>query len=166
MEELGRSASLPRTGAELAHVVSMFLKTSNAKDDADKTMAQFIHQAMVRRSVVVNLIATMKRKGHRAYKHIDMNEVIAKSAALPENGVPPEMIRLLPEDDMLDNIEVQTNRTPIPIAKSVEEASDMLETKEMNAVVNERRTEDEVDINARHNAVLQDLIGQLNKHQK
>ena len=53
MEELGRSASLPRTGEELAHVVSILLKTSNAKDDADKHMPRFIHQAMVRRSVVV-----------------------------------------------------------------------------------------------------------------
>ena len=76
MEDLGRSASLPRTGQELAHVVSILLKTSNAHDDSDVNMARFFHQAMVRRSVVVKLIETMKRKGHRAYKHIDMNEVI------------------------------------------------------------------------------------------
>ena len=129
------------------------VKTSNAKNDADKNTASFIHQAMVRRSVVVKLIETMKRKVHRAYKHIVRNEVIAKSAALPENDVPPEMIRLLQEDDLLEKIEVQTHQTPIPISKSVEEASHMLETKKMNAVVNERSTEDEVDINARHNAV-------------
>ena len=107
MEELGRSASLLRTGEELAHVASIILKTSNAKDDADKHMARFIHQAMVRRSVFVRLIETMKRKGHRAYKHIDMNEVIAKSAALFENDVLPEHIRLLPDDDLLSKIKVQ-----------------------------------------------------------
>ena len=82
MEEVGRSASLPRTGEELAHVVSFLLKTSNAEDDADRHMARCIHQAMERRSVVVRLIETMKRRGHRAYKHIDMKEVIAKFAAL------------------------------------------------------------------------------------
>ena len=120
IEELGRSASSPRTGEELAHVVSMFVKTSNAKDDADKHMARFIHQDMVRRSVVVKLIETMKRKGHRAYNNIDMNEVIAKSVALPEKHVPPEIIRLLPEDDLLSKIEVQKHKTPVPVAKSVE----------------------------------------------
>ena len=61
MEELGRSASLPRTGEELAHVVSFVLKTSDAKDDADNNMARLIHQAMVRRSVVVKLIETTKQ---------------------------------------------------------------------------------------------------------
>ena len=84
MEELGRSASLPRTGEELAHVVSILLKTSNAQDDAVQHMARFINQAIVRRSVVVRFIETVK-KGHRAYKNIDMEKVIAKSAALPEN---------------------------------------------------------------------------------
>ena len=70
MEELGRSASLPRTGQELAHVVSISLKTPNAKDDADVNMVRVIHQAMVRRSVVVQLIEKMKRKGHRSYTTI------------------------------------------------------------------------------------------------
>ena len=43
----------------------------------------------------------------------------------------------------------------------MEEASDMLEAKKINAVVNERSGEDEVDINVRHNAVLQSLVGIL-----
>ena len=67
MEELGRSASLPHTGEEFARVVSIIFKTSNAQDDADKHMARFIHQAMVRRSVVVRLCETMKTK---AIEHI------------------------------------------------------------------------------------------------
>ena len=56
------------------------------------------------------------------------------------------------------------NATPVPIAKSVQEAAEIIETKKMNAVVDERSIEDEVDINARHNTVLQDLVGQINKH--
>ena len=67
MEDIGRSASLPRTGEELAQVVSIRLKTSDAQDDADRHMASFIHQAMVRRSVVVRLIETMQEK---AIEHI------------------------------------------------------------------------------------------------
>ena len=66
-EELGRSASLPRTGQELTHVVSMIKQSSNSHDDADANMARFIHHAMVRRSVVVKLIETMKTE---ATKHI------------------------------------------------------------------------------------------------
>ena len=59
--------------------------------------------------------------------------------------------------------ELQTKQTPVPIAGSVEEACVMLDTKKMNAVVNERSTEDEVDINARLENVLRNLVGQLNK---
>ena len=43
LEELGKSVSLPRTGAELIHVVSILLQTSNAKDYADNNVARFIH---------------------------------------------------------------------------------------------------------------------------
>ena len=92
-----------------------------------------------------------------------MNEVIAKSADLPEHDGPPEIIRLLPLDELQDNIWFTTNATPIPIAKTVEEAGEILETTKMNAVVNERSSEDQVDINARHNDVLQDLVGKFNK---
>ena len=61
-----------------------------------------------------------------------MDNVFAKSAALPENDVPPEIIRLLPQDGLLDKIEVQQNATPVPIAKSVEEAAELFETKKIN----------------------------------
>ena len=61
-------------------------------------MARFIHQAIVRRSVVAKLIETMQKRGHRAYKYIDMNEVTAKSAAVPEHDVLPEIVTLLPLD--------------------------------------------------------------------
>ena len=71
MEELGRSASLPRNCQELTHVVSICFektRTSTAHNDADVSMARFIHQAMVRRSVAVELIETMQNK--EATQHI------------------------------------------------------------------------------------------------
>ena len=68
MEEPGRSASLPRTGQELTHVVYSF-ETSNTHGGADVNMARFIHQAMVRRSVAVKLIETMMKK--EATQHIN-----------------------------------------------------------------------------------------------
>ena len=74
---------------------------------------------MVRRSVVVKLIETMEKRGHRAYKNIDMNEVIAKYVALPEHDVPPEIVRLFPFDELQDKIEVQKSATPVPTPASV-----------------------------------------------
>ena len=109
LEELGRSVSSPRTGEELTHVVSILLNTSNAKEDGDKHVTRFIHQAMVRRSAVMKLIVTMKRRGHRAYKNIDMDAVIAKSAAVPEHDVPLEIIRCLPLDDLQTKMDLQDN---------------------------------------------------------
>ena len=77
METLGQSASLPRTGTELTHVVSILLNTSMG-DDSEKNMSRFIHQALVRRHVVNKLIETMKRRGHRAYKHVNIDNVRRK----------------------------------------------------------------------------------------
>ena len=76
---------------------------TSAQYDSDVDMARFIRQATVRRSVVVKLIEVMKKRGHGAYKHIDMHEVIAKASALPEHDVPPEIARLLSFDKLQDN---------------------------------------------------------------
>ena len=90
-----------------------------------------------------------------------MNAVIAKFPALLEHEVPPEIIRLLFLDDLQNIIDLQKSQTPVPIVGSVEEACDHPDTKNINAVVNERSSEDEVDINARHNATLQNIVEQL-----
>ena len=133
-------------------------KNTFAQYDSDVNMARFIHQAMVRRSVVVKLIEIMKKCGHRAYTHIDVNEVIAKASALPEHYVPPEIVRLLPLDKLHDKIGVHKSATPAPTPASVEEACALLETKNIYAVVNENSCQDGVDRNAQHNAVPQKLM--------
>ena len=51
---------------------------------------------MVRRDVVVKLIASMKRRGHRAYRHVLMEDVKRRAEHLPTYGVPPASIKLLP----------------------------------------------------------------------
>ena len=38
-----------------------------------------------------------------------------KAQGLPENGVPPEMIRLLPDDDLQDKIQPQKSATTVPM---------------------------------------------------
>ena len=93
-----------------------------------------------------------------------MNEVIAKASALPELDVLPEIVRLLSLGQLQVNIEVQKSATPVPTPASVEEACALLETKNMNAVVNEKSCQEEVDINARQNAVLQNVLDMLNKY--
>eukprot|EP00959_Pyramimonas_sp_CCMP1952_P114580 2395439-Pyramimonas_sp.AAC.1 len=44
----GRAPALPRSGAELAGIVSVILK-SGGDDDTAASMAKFVHQALVRR---------------------------------------------------------------------------------------------------------------------
>ena len=58
-------------------------------------MKSLIHQANVRRSVVVNLILDMKAFGHPSYQHVREEEVRERAAALPEDGVPPQVLRIM-----------------------------------------------------------------------
>ena len=102
-ESSNRSSSmpLPRSGIELANVVSILLKSAGGDNDK-KAHAKLIHQATVRRHIVVRLIEEMKQRGHKAYVTLDMDQVKVKASSLPENGVPPEIIRLLPLDKAHD----------------------------------------------------------------
>ena len=54
-----------------------------------------------------------KRRGHRAYALVDETQLREKATLLPENGVPPEVLRLLEHDDHLDKIQVQKAATPV-----------------------------------------------------
>eukprot|EP00959_Pyramimonas_sp_CCMP1952_P150973 3159469-Pyramimonas_sp.AAC.1 len=54
----------------------------------------------------------MIANGHRAHMHVDAAAVDARADQLPVNGVPPELVRLLPYDNQLDEIMVQENATP------------------------------------------------------
>ena len=49
---------LPRTGEDLANVVSVLLQTCVAKD-SDKDLARLVHQAIVRRDVELQLMLSM-----------------------------------------------------------------------------------------------------------
>ena len=69
-----------------------------------------------------------------------MNEVIAKYSALPARDVHPEIVRLLPLDKLQDKIEVQKSATTAPTPATVEEACALLDTTNINAVVDEKNT--------------------------
>ena len=109
-------------------------------------IARFIHQAMLRRSVVVKIMETMKRRGHRAYTIIDMSEVITKACELFEHHIPPAIIRLLTLDDLQEE-QMQQSATLIPIPVRVKKACAHLDTIKYKAVVNEKSSQDEVYIN-------------------
>ena len=156
MAKLGKQASLPRTGTQLADVVSVLLKTA-AGDDTERDVAKLIHQCNVRRDVVVKLIQTMQERGHRAYKHVNMAEVREKACALPENAVPPEIIRYLPLDELQDKIQMQKSATPVPIARDMKDVSAHLKALKPNAVVSEKSSGNDFDVNAQLVEAVQNL---------
>ena len=155
---------LPWVGEELSDFVSVLLKTS--EQDNPEDLAKFIHQAVVRRHVVLELIANAKARGHRAYRCVDMSAVEAKAARLPENGVPPEIVRLLPHDNSLDKIQVQKAATPVSGRSDLSGVINQMERSQPNAVVLERSNEDAEDINAQRIAALRLLDEKLRSHSK
>ena len=90
------------------HVAQVPLKTNDDTKDKD-VLSRFIHQARVRREVVVKNIIAGKARGHRAYVNVDEAKVVAKAKQLPEGGVPPGILRLLPDDNSISKLQVQKN---------------------------------------------------------
>ena len=138
--------NLPWIGEELSNFVSVLLKTSD--DEDPKALAKFVHQARVRRAVVVKLIEDAKRRGHRAYARVDIATMREKATSLPEDGVPPEIIRLLPHDNHLDKIVVQKAACPVGGRSDLDGAAEIMTKAQPNAVVLEKSSHDEADINA------------------
>ena len=155
--------ALPRSGQELSQFVSVLLKTSEEEVDAT-ALSRFVHQALVRRDVVVELITAMKATGHPAYAHVDLDVMEAKACReLPEHGVPPEIAKLLPYDALLDNIQVQKQATPVAARQPLEELAEAFKYLKPNGVVLEKSGSDEGDINAQRIAAIQHLKEELEK---
>ena len=118
-----------------------------------ETLRNFIHQATVRRDRVAKLILEMKKLGHRAYMHLNEDAVRAKAINLPEHGIPPELVHVLPNDDSLDKLQVQKAATPVDGRQKIETDADMEKAQEYfkdqipNAVVMERSSKEAVDLN-------------------
>ena len=157
---LGQNTPLPRTGAQLSEVVSILLQTAGG-DDAAKEATHFIHQARVRRNVVVELIAAMRARGHQAYKHVNMEHVKERAKQLPEDGVPPEIIRLLPQNNQDDKMHPQKNATPQPRNRTEAETIHNMNVLKPNGVVNEKSSHDQVVVNAQMTAALLTVQQQL-----
>ena len=124
-------------------------------------MRKFNHQAFVRRSVVVALIAAAKARGHRAYRNVDMGKVKKKAEELPEGDVPECLVRLLPYERSLDKIVIQKAACPVSGGSTVEGAGERLRDEKPNGVVGEKSSFDDADINAQRIAALRHLCAEL-----
>ena len=67
-----------------------------------------------------------------------MKQVRRHAKSLPENAVPPEVIRFLSLDDLQDKIQMQKSATPVPIARDMQEVADHFKVLKPNAVVSEK----------------------------
>ncbi|CAE8714602.1 unnamed protein product [Polarella glacialis] len=84
-----------------------------------------------------------------------------RAASLPEDGVPPEIVRLLPVDDTLDKIQVQKAATPVDLASDLTTVANRLSTQIPNAVVNELSSSAEADLNDQRTAALHAVTHEL-----
>ena len=54
--------------------------------------------------MVVRFILGMRQRGHRAYTRVDDEALREKAQQLPEQGIPPELISLLPNDNAFEKL--------------------------------------------------------------
>ena len=141
-QEQGKGPDVPKVGADLVHVVQVLLKTSDDSDDKD-ILSRFIHQARVRRQVVVRSILDAKARGHRSYVRVDAARVQEKASMLPEDGVPPELMHLLPNDNSISKLQVQKAATPVEGLRSTEDVGRAIAAQRPNAVVLEKSGNDD-----------------------
>ena len=135
-----------------------------AGGDADeKSSARFVHQAHVRRSIVIDLIEETKRRGHRAYKRVDMCAVRERAKHLPEDDVPPELIRWLPLDASHDKVLPNKTATPVSGEMSLEEIAQCMEMRRFNAVVCERSSEVQCDRIAQERSCVEHTVRTLKR---
>ena len=154
---------LPRSPEELSDFVSVLLKTSDDGDeDKQESLLRFVHQAIVRRRVVIRLITEMHKNGHKAYRHVDLHAMEAKAnMTLPENGVPPAVAKLIPYDLHLDTIRVQKQATPVSARTTLEGVKAEFKVAKPNGVVMEKSGSDEADINAQRIAAVRHFASKL-----
>lgn len=149
------SLKLPRLGSELAETMSVIIKTMETSQDK-AALSQVIHQARVRRSVVLELVQEAQRRDHPAYKHVDWTQAVARADTLPEDGVPEEIVAILPHDEDLDNVLRQKAATPVREHLTVEAvATEFAHMCKPNAVVNEKSSAGMGDVNAQQVTALE-----------
>ena len=157
-----RGPDLPRTGKDLAYVVQVLLKTND--EDKRDSLKNFVFQAQVNRQKVVNFILGMKRRGHRAFMKVSEERVREKAKQLPQQGIPPELVSLLPNDNAYDKMRVQKAATPVEGMKSSPaEAGVSIGSERPNAVVLERSALEEGDLKIKRERAVRALVENLSR---
>ena len=151
------ASRLPRAGNDLQKFISVLLKTSDDELQL-QDLSRLIHQARVRRRVVVLLIENACARGHPAFTGLDLQQMRDRAAKLlPEDDVPPEVVALLQSDGSLDQIERQKVATPCAAPGTVEEAAVELDMRRPNSVVLERSGHEAIDYEAQRIAAVRAL---------
>ena len=119
-------ADLPRSPNELSDVVRVILKTNKTGQTSQADLKNLIHQARVRRHVVVQLILDMRRCGHPCFQDIQEEKVREKAVSLPEDGVPPEVVKIFAGqlDDSQEKLQPQKAATPVDGLRTMDQARD------------------------------------------
>ncbi|CAK9033585.1 ATP-dependent DNA helicase, partial [Durusdinium trenchii] len=167
MDEDADDAVVPRSGAELASVARVLLKTNKQGRTTEEDIKNLIHQATVRRQariaawkVVVDLIMDLQRAGHPYFIHISEAKVKAKAEALPVAGVPAEVLTVINElDDSSEKLQPQKAATPRDAMKDFEEAGRIFAAQRPRAAVPEGQNSQDTTQTCK--AALKDLTDAL-----
>jgi hypothetical protein len=92
---------------------------------------------------------------------VDEAEVREKAKHLPSNGIPPELISLLPNDNSFEKLQVQKAATPVAGMKERDEIKECFEDERPNAVVLERSSAEGADIEERRASAMFSSVKQL-----
>ena len=152
---------LPRSGEELRKYVSVILK-SRDKDVRAEDVKHLVHQATVRRHIVVRLIENGVHREHPAYKHVDLEAMMQRAeSVLPENDVPAEVVALLESDEATELLYKQKNAAPIAEPDTVEDAVLEMNLQRPNGVVLEKSGCDVLDGEGQQEAALRALAADI-----
>ena len=149
---------LPRLPGELADLVSILLKTSGT-DEEKKQLKHTIAHGFIRRDVVVSALEQAHRRGHPAYRHLDLPNMRERAKQLPVSGVPDEILKLLPHDNNLEKVIPQKAATPVGGRVPTVEAFQHVRP---HAVLQEQCGTTHTDLNERHVESLKHVTELLN----
>jgi hypothetical protein len=143
----------------LRTLFKFLLKTND--EEKREFLKSFIHQANVNRDKVVRCILGMKARGHGAYVHLEEGKVREKAKQLPANGIPPELISLLPNDKYFEKLHVQKAATLVAGMEDPDKIKHSFKAERPNAVVLEGSSAEGADIEERRTSALFSLVKQL-----
>ena len=77
----------------------------------------------------------MKQRGHRVCRHVIMDDVERRAEVLPKDGLPLEIIKLLPLDQLLGKHQILKSATLVSAPQHVQDATANLDVLRWNGVV-------------------------------